>query len=117
MREDRSAFAEFCGSDELILTPAEAEDRINGYYRHRQGTADGRRPGPVRGGRRPTADVPLFTLPPELADSDTVGIIYDQVDGLNFYADHGSLRDLGADAPAQALVLRERAASGSLRDR
>jgi hypothetical protein len=49
------------------------------------------------GGRRPTADVPLFTLPPELADSDTVGIIYDQVDGLNFYADYGSLRDLSAN--------------------
>jgi hypothetical protein len=30
-------------------------------------------------------------------DSDTVGVIYDQVDGLNFYADYGSLRDLFAN--------------------
>ncbi|MFD0503270.1 hypothetical protein ACFQ0G_10770 [Streptomyces chiangmaiensis] len=40
-------------------------------------------------------------MPPELAGSDTIGVIYDQVDGLNFYADYGMLRDLFAD-PALA---------------
>lgn len=29
-------------------------------------------------------------------DSNTVGVIYDQVDGLNFHADYGSLLDLFA---------------------
>ncbi|MFJ4871114.1 hypothetical protein [Streptomyces sp. NPDC088757] len=77
MREDRAAFIEFCGGDELVLPPAEAEDLLNTYYRHRQ--------------------LPLFELPSELADSDTVGVIYDQIDGLNFYADYGMLRDLFAD--------------------
>ncbi|WUH92284.1 hypothetical protein OG900_20670 [Streptomyces sp. NBC_00433] len=97
MREDRAAFAEFCGSDELVLTPEEAEDRINAFYRHRQEIAAERRPGPARGARRPAPGLPLFTLPPELADSDTVGVIYDRVDGLNFYADYGSLLDLFAN--------------------
>jgi hypothetical protein len=97
MREDRVAFAEFCGSDELILTPEEAEDRLNAYYRHRREVAAVQRPGPARGKRRPAPNLPLFTLPPELADSDTVGVIYDQVDGLNFYADYGMLRDLFAN--------------------
>lgn len=96
MREDRAAFAEFFGGDELILAPEETEDRINAYYRHRQQVADGQRPGPARG-KRPAAGPHFFTVPPELADSETVGVIYDQVDGLNFYADYGSLRDLFAN--------------------
>ncbi len=36
-------------------------------------------------------------LPPELADADTIGVIYDEVDGLNFYNDYGMLRDLFAN--------------------
>jgi hypothetical protein len=46
-------------------------------------------------------DAPLFTLPPEFADFDTIGIVYDDTDGLNFYPDYGMLRDLFAD-PALA---------------
>ncbi|MFF2406078.1 hypothetical protein [Streptomyces sp. NPDC058092] len=99
MREDRAAFIEFCGSDELVLPPAEAEERLNAYYRRRQkATVDGQ-PGRARGRRLP--GLPFFELPWELADSDTIGVIYDRVDGLNFYADYGMLRDLFED-PALA---------------
>ncbi|WP_405985514.1 hypothetical protein [Streptomyces sp. NBC_00872] len=101
MREDRAAFIEFCGGDELVLPPAEAEDRLNAYYRHRQEAAVAGEPGPARSRRLPRLDLPFFELPRELADSDTVGVIYDEVDGLNFYADYGMLRDLFAD-PALA---------------
>ncbi|WP_405584030.1 hypothetical protein [Streptomyces sp. NBC_01190] len=96
MREDRAAFAEFCGSDELILPPAEAEDLVNAYYRHRQAAIVTGQPNPPQGKRRRSPDPPVFELPPELADSDTVGVIYDEVDGLNFYADYGTLLDLFA---------------------
>ncbi|MFE4669339.1 hypothetical protein ACFRI7_31405 [Streptomyces sp. NPDC056716] len=102
MREDRAAFVEFCGGDELVLPPAEAEDRINAYYRHRQETAAAAAPSDrARGRRLPRLDLPLFELPQELADSHTIGVIYDEVDGLNFYADYGMLRDLFTD-PALA---------------
>ncbi|MFJ2779335.1 hypothetical protein [Kitasatospora sp. NPDC087315] len=101
MREDRAAFIEFCGSDELVLPPAEAEERLNAYYRHRQEAAVAERPDRARGRRLPGIDLPAFELPQSLADSDTVGVIYDEVDGLNFYADYGMLRDLFAD-PALA---------------
>ncbi|MFD7897285.1 hypothetical protein [Streptomyces sp. NPDC059743] len=98
MREDRAAFVEFCGGDELVLPPAEAEDRLNAYYRHRQEAAvAGGQPGRARGRRLPGLDLPFFELPRELADSDTIGVIYDEVDGLNFYADYGMLRDLFAN--------------------
>ncbi|WP_406171347.1 hypothetical protein [Streptomyces sp. NBC_00996] len=101
MREDRAAFVEFCGGDELVLPPAEAEDLLNAYYRHRQEAAVAGQPDRARGRRLPGLDLPFFDLPRELAESDTIGVIYDQVDGLNFYADYGMLRDLFAD-PALA---------------
>ena len=41
-------------------------------------------------------DAPAFQLPPELADADTIGVIYDETDGLNFYNDYGMLRELFA---------------------
>ncbi|WP_335971678.1 hypothetical protein [Streptomyces sp. CA2R106] len=97
MREDRSSFTEFFGSDELVLTPGEAQERINTYYRHRQQAATAGQPLGRDRGRHTAPESPLFTLPAELADAQTVGVIYDQVDGLNFYADYGSLRDLFAN--------------------
>ncbi|WP_248870948.1 hypothetical protein AAGT00_19070 [Streptomyces cavourensis] len=97
MREDRAAFIEFCGGDELVLPPAEAEDLLNAYYRHRQETAVAAQPSRARHKRLPSLDLPSFELPSQLAGSETVGVIYDQIDGLNFYADYGMLRDLFAD--------------------
>jgi hypothetical protein len=84
MREDRAAFVEFFGCDELVLPPAEAEERINAYYRHRQQAALARRSARRRPPNIPGVDVPAFELPPEPADADTIGIIYDETDGLNF---------------------------------
>ncbi|MFI8367506.1 hypothetical protein [Streptomyces sp. NPDC085466] len=97
MRADRAAFVEFCGGDELVLPPAEAEDLLNAYYRHGQEAAGAARPGRARSGRQPGPDLPSFKLPRELAAADTVGVIYDEVDGLNFYGDYGMLRDLFAE--------------------
>lgn len=96
MREDRAAFIAFCGGDELVLPPAEAEDLLNAHYRHRQEAAVAAPPSRARRKRLPGRDLPFFELPSELADSDTIGVIYDQVDGLNFYADYGMLRELFA---------------------
>ncbi|GAA2105403.1 hypothetical protein GCM10009759_42440 [Kitasatospora saccharophila] len=97
MREDRAAFVEFCGDDELVLSPAASEDLLNAYYRNRQEATLAAHPDRARDGRPPGPDLPAFELPPDLADADTVGVIYDEVDGLNFYADYGMLRDLFAD--------------------
>ena len=46
-------------------------------------------------------DIPAFELPAGLADADTIGIIYDETDGLNFYNDYGMLHALFAE-PALA---------------
>ena len=94
MREDRAAFVESFGCDELVLPPAEAEERLNAYYRHQQEAALARQPARRRTRNLPGLDVPSFEFPPGLADANTVGIIYDFTDGLNFYPEYGMLRDL-----------------------
>ena len=101
MREDRAAFVEFFGSDELVLPPAEAEERLNAFHRHRQEAALARQPSRRRPSNLPGVDVPAYEFPPELADADTIGMIYDETDGLNFHNEYGMLRELFAD-PALA---------------
>lgn len=68
---------------------------------HRQEAALAAHPGRRRPPNVPGVDIPAFELPAELADADTIGIIYDETDGLNFYNEYGMLRDLFAD-PALA---------------
>jgi hypothetical protein len=101
MRQDRAAFIEFFGSDELVLSLAEAEERLDAYYRHRQQAALAALPERRRPRHIPAIDVPAFDFPAEFAGADTIGVIYDEIDGLNFYNDYGMLRDLFAD-PALA---------------
>lgn len=101
MREDRAEFVEFFGSDEVVLPPAELTERLNAYYRQHQEAALARRPGRRRPRNRPGLDVPAFELPPDLADADTIGVIFDETDGFNFYPEYGMLRDLFGD-PALA---------------
>jgi hypothetical protein len=40
--------------------------------------------------------VPAFDLPADFADAGTIGMIYDEIDGLNFYNEDGMLRGLFA---------------------
>lgn len=112
MRQDRAAFIAFLGGDELVLPPAQAEERLNAYYRHRQQAVLAANPKRRKARQPPGVDAPFFEFPAGLADADTVGLIYDEIDGLNFYPDYGMLRELFAD-PALAAdrryaeVLRE----------
>ena len=101
MREDRAAFIEFFGSDELVLAPAKAEERLDAYYRHRQQAALAAHPERDKPRHVPDTDALAVEFPAELSDADTVGVIYDEIDGLNFYNDYGMLRELFAD-PALA---------------
>jgi len=101
MRESRAAFVEFFGGDELVLPPAEAGERLNAFYRQWQEAALARQPARRRPPNLPGLDVRAFEFPADLAEADTIGIIYDETDGLNFYPDYGMLRDLFAD-PALA---------------
>ncbi len=65
MREDRTAFMEFFGTDELVLPPFEAEERLNAYYRHRQEIALARRPADRRPPNLPGVDMPASSCRPD----------------------------------------------------
>jgi hypothetical protein len=101
MRDDRAAFMEFFGSDELVLSPAEAAERLDAYYRHRRQAVLAAHPERRKPRRVLDTDLPPVEWPAELAEADTIGLVYDEIDGLNFYNDYGMLRDLFAD-PALA---------------
>jgi hypothetical protein len=81
MRQDRAAFIEFFGSDEVVLPPKQAQERMNAYHHWRgeQG-AEG-------------ADQ-AFELPEPYFEHDTVGLMYDETDGLLFLPGYGTLREL-----------------------
>jgi hypothetical protein len=94
VRAQRTAFVEFFGTDELVLPPAEARTRISAYYRHYQASL------PVKPRRRAAKDTDagLFDLHLDEAEAETLGIIFDETDGLNFYLDYGMLRELFANS-------------------
>jgi hypothetical protein len=108
MRRDREEFVAFFGGDELVLPTLEAEGRLNAYYRMRRESALA-----ARGRHRAVSDTgeTTFVMPEGFFEFDTVGIIYDELDGFVVLPEYGMLRavftdpSLAAD-PAHANVLR-----------
>ena len=108
MRRDREEFVTFFGGDELVLPTAEAEGRLNAYYRMRRDSALA-----ARGRHRAVSDTgeTTFVMPEGFFEFDTVGIIYDELDGFVVVPEYGMLRALFADPalaadPLHANVLR-----------
>jgi hypothetical protein len=108
MRRDRAEFVAFFGRDELVLPTAEAEGRLNAYYKMRRDSARA-----ARGRHRAVNDAgeTTFVLPDGFFEFDTVGIIYDELDGFVVVPEYGMLRALFADPslaadPEHANVLR-----------
>ncbi|MFF0742268.1 hypothetical protein ACFYVL_17905 [Streptomyces sp. NPDC004111] len=112
--EARADFIDLFGTDLLILTPGEAQDRLREYHRHRQekiladlddtAAAKVRRDGP-------SLDE-LSALPEDLLDADTIGLVCDEIEGFCYYADFGRLDALFTD-PA---LVRDRASLTQLRE-
>ena len=108
MRRDREEFVTFFGTDELVLPTLEAEGRLNAYYKMRRDSALA-----ARGRHRAVSDTgeTTFVMPEGFFEFDTVGIIYDEVDGFVVVPEYGLLRALFADPslaadPVHANVLR-----------
>lgn len=98
MRRDRAEFVAFFGGDELVLPTPAAEARLNAYYKMRRDSALA-----ARGRHRAVSDTgeTTFVMPDGFFEFDTVGIIYDEVDGFVVVPEYGMLRELFAD-PARA---------------
>jgi hypothetical protein len=108
MRRDREEFVAFFGRDELVLPTLEAEGRLNAYYKVRRDSALA-----ARGRHRAVSDTgeTTFVMPDGFFEFETVGIIYDELDGFVVVPEYGLLRALFADPslaadPLHANVLR-----------
>jgi hypothetical protein len=108
MRRDREEFVTFFGGDELVLPILEAEGRLNAYYKMRRDSALA-----ARGRHRAVSDTgeTTFVMPEGFFEFDTVGIIYDELDGFVVVPEFGMLRAMFADPslatdPLHANVLR-----------
>jgi hypothetical protein len=94
MRRDREEFVAFFGGDELVLPILEAEGRLNAYYKVRRDSALA-----ARGRHRVVSEAgeTTFVMPEGFFEFDTVGIIYDELDGFVVVPEYGMLRELFAD--------------------
>ena len=108
MRRDREEFVTFFGGDELVLPTPQAEGRLNAYYKMRRDSALA-----ARGRHRVVSDTgeTTFVMPDGFFEFDTVGIIYDELDGFVVVPEYGMLRAMFADPslaadPQHANVLR-----------
>jgi hypothetical protein len=108
MRRDREEFVAFFSTDELVLPTLEAEGRLNAYYKMRRDSALA-----ARGRHRSVSDTgeTTFVMPDGFFEFDTVGVIYDELDGFVVVPEYGMLRAMFADSslaadPVHANVLR-----------
>jgi len=81
-RIDRERFVAFFGADLVVVPGEQAQERLDAYYVFCRDAVLGPEPEEVL----PAVSVPL---PPDLVDADTVALIYDETDGLGFYAEFG----------------------------
>ncbi|MCZ4588223.1 hypothetical protein O4328_31885 [Rhodococcus opacus] len=101
----RASFLDFFGTDLVILPPAAAQARLIEYYRHHLARADAATtahdpPSSPAAPHALTAEQ-MGRLPEDYLDADSVGLIYDETEGLNYYQDFGRLDAMFAD-PALA---------------
>jgi hypothetical protein len=96
-RKDLENFIEFFGGDQVIIPAAEAEGRVNAYYRQRQEKALAEQsPELPRSEVTAGVDRPFFAMPESLRSLDTIGVIFDEKDGLSLLPDFGMLEELFA---------------------
>jgi hypothetical protein len=112
-REERRHFMAFFGSDLVVLSGDELAARMAAYWRfrmHEVRDAQGRSAADrTRERFGAAAQVPEFDLPADLSEADTVGVVYDEVEGNYFWADFGVVQETFAD-PALAARRRYREA-------
>ncbi|MER7578336.1 hypothetical protein ABTY03_42705, partial [Streptomyces sp. NPDC126514] len=100
--EDRAAFIGLFGSDLVILSPATAQEQLTEHHRRRlqEAAASAETAGGPTTDSAPGAEE-MGRLPEDYMEADSAGLIYDEIEGLNYYLDFGRLDALFAD-PALA---------------
>ena len=92
--EEYDDFIEFFGSDEIILSGKELEEKLKEFYHYRYFQKKEHKSKKTKAeqflkkyGHLPT--LPALNLPSRLLSTEEVGVIYDKKEGLNFFAWYG----------------------------
>jgi hypothetical protein len=95
----RENFIDLFGADITIVVGHEIADRMDDFWNHHNTqilAARNEAPGDTPGDEQPPP-VPAMSIPSELAQAESVGIMFDEVDGLTFLPDYQLLQDAFAD--------------------
>ena len=119
-REQRQLFIDFFGRDLVVLPGHEVVARMQAqtnYAMFEAPDAEGKSAADRFREAHGVAPPPLeVELPPELLAADTVGLIYDEIEGLNFYPDFGLLEETFADPTLAAEAEHREAVLGFLHE-
>jgi hypothetical protein len=112
-REERRHFIDFFGADLVVLPGREVDARMRAYHHYRtyeardtEGKTVAERAEAVHGKPPPEIEV---AMPADFTDAETVGVIYDEEQGLGFFIDFGVVEEIFAN-PALAADRRHRQA-------
>ncbi|WP_084757081.1 hypothetical protein [Micromonospora cremea] len=89
--QDRDRFVRFFGSDLVVVAGDQVADRMTDFYAFCRAEVSGTSSSTV------AVDETVFELPPDVVDAETVAMLYDEVDGLGFYAEFGLVEAVFAD--------------------
>ena len=124
----REHFIEFFGADVVVVTGHEVADKMAGFWDYhncqaaRISAAEGAAPDETTPSKstdtphdeQPPA-VPQIPIPPDLEEAETVGIMFDEVEGLLFVPEYQLVRDVFADPTLIAERRYREAVSGYLK--
>jgi hypothetical protein len=94
-RADRQRFVGFFGADLVVVPGDQAQERLNRFHEFCRDEVLRTTPGAAR--RSGGVAAPVVELPLALVESETVALIYDEQDGLGFYAEFGLVAEAFAD--------------------
>jgi hypothetical protein len=101
-RQDRADFVEFFGTDQIVVPGHELADRLRELAEFRTTQIHDRL---AASGTAPTlSPAATMDLSDELQDAETVGLIYDEIEGLGFFAEFGIVQAAFTDP----ILLRRR---------
>lgn len=96
-RRERQVFISFFGSDQVVIPGRELSDRMKAFRRYdayevrdADGLSDAER---IKRSYGMVPSLPEWNFPDDLAEAETVGVIYDEVEGLNFFPDFGLVEE------------------------
>jgi hypothetical protein len=95
-RTDRQRFIGFFGADLVVVPGDQAQERLHEFHESCRDEVLRTTPEAARHGGGGAA-APVVELPLDLVESETVALIYDEEDGLGFYAEFGLVEAAFAD--------------------